>query len=113
MTGLIYLASPYSDPNHAVRETRYIQARVFTLWALNRDLPLFSPIVYGHDFGQQLGTTFEAWQSLNDAMVKACSQLWVLKIDGWENSRGVKHEITLARQLAKAILYVDPIEVNR
>jgi hypothetical protein len=110
---MIYLASPYSDPNPAVRENRYIVTRVFTLWALEQPLPMFSPSVYGHEFGAQLGYVFEAWQTLNDAMVRACEQVWVLRLDGWDKSRGVAHEIELARSLGKPILYVDPIEVKR
>lgn len=110
---MIYLASPYSHPNPAVREQRYIMARIFTLWALQQPLPLFSPIVYGHEFGSQLGYVFEAWKTLNDAMIRACEQVWVLRIDGWEDSRGVKHEIEFARSLGKPIIYVDAVEVAR
>lgn len=110
---IIYLASPYSHQSKAVREHRYILARAFTLWTLRQPIPIFSPIVYGKEMETQIGTDYISWQTLNDSMIRACEQLWVLRIDGWEKSKGVAHEIELARSLGKPIVYVDPIEVPR
>lgn len=113
MVAMIYLASPYSHPSKNVREHRYLMARGFTLWALRNSLAIFSPIVYGKDMEQQIGMNFEAWQILNDSMVKVCPQFWVLTLDGWEESKGVAHEIELARSLGRSIVYAEPREVHR
>ena len=107
---MIYLASPYSHNNPAVREERFLQTRAFTIFYLRQTFPIFSPIVYGKDMETQLGHTFENWQILNDAMVKACTQMWVLQLDGWEDSRGIAHELTLARRLHKQVVYFPPLE---
>lgn len=108
---MIYLAAPYTHINPAVREERFLQARAFTIQMLRATFPIFSPIVYGKDMEHQMGYLFENWQVLNDAMIKACECVWVLRLDGWEESRGVNHEIALARKLHKNIAYFDPIEV--
>lgn len=50
-----------------------------------------------------MGFTFEPWQALNDSMIKVCSEVWVLGIQGWMESRGIKHELELAVRLNKKI----------
>lgn len=110
---MIYLASPYSHPSEAVREHRFIMARHFTVQMIRLGKPIFSPIVYGKEMESQIGTDFISWQRLNDAMIRACSMFLVLRLDGWEESGGVEHEIKLAKSLGLTINYVDPIPVHR
>jgi hypothetical protein len=113
MASLIYLASPYSHNNPAVREHRFIQARLFTIRYLSEGFPIFSPIVYGRDMEKALGTDFRSWQSLNDAMVQAASQFWVLQLDGWQDSKGIAHELALARDLRKTVAFLAPLEFDQ
>ena len=110
---LIYLASPYSHKSEAVREYRFLVARYFTITALRNRQPIFSPIVYGRDMEHQIGTDYQRWQTLNDAMIRACREFWVLQIDGWEDSRGVRHELQLAKSLRKPITYLEAPELPR
>ena len=107
MASIIYLASPYSHNSAAVREDRYLSARRFTILQLQRGVAIFSPIVYGKDMETQIGTAFEPWANLNDSMIRACAELWVLMLDGWEKSRGIRHELQLAQDLGKPIKYLD------
>lgn len=109
----IYLASPYTSPSRDVREHRYLITRHFTMLMLQAGKAVFSPIVYGKEMEHQIGYKFENWQALNDAMIKACAQFLVLRLDGWEDSRGIKHELELAKRFGKPITYVDPFEVSR
>lgn len=103
---LIYLASPYSHNAASVREHRYLEARCFTIKMLLKGYALFSPIVYGREMEAQIGTNFEVWQTLNDSMIRAAPEFWVLTIDGWRDSRGVRHELELAYELNKKILFM-------
>ena len=109
---MIYLASPYSHTNPAVREERYLLARHFTVLMLKTGRPVFSPIVYGKEMETQIGTDFESWKLLNDRMIEICDGFIVLRIDGWEESKGVAYEIELAKSLGLSITYVDPIPVR-
>ena len=95
MAGLIYLASPYSNPSEAVRLTRYFQALAFTTQKLKEGYAIFSPIVYGEQMAKHIGTDFESWATLNDRVLTACDAFWVLTLPGWRQSRGVRHEINL------------------
>jgi hypothetical protein len=107
----IYLASPYSHPSADVRESRWRAARQTTIYYLRRGQPIFSPIVYGRDMEAHLGTDFKSWQPLNDAMVRVCWEVRVLCLPGWENSKGVAHEIRLANSLRKPVSYISfPME---
>ena len=105
MASLIYLASPYSHKNEAVRRARYLAARHVTIEMLRDGLAVFSPIVYGMDMEKQIGTAFEPWTKLNDSVITVCAQVWVLTLDGWEDSRGIKHELALANSLKKPVYY--------
>lgn len=100
---MIYLASPYSADDPAVRLHRYVAARDFTGAALKKGYSVFSPIVYGHEFESDMGYKFEPWAQLNDSMIEVCSEVWVLGIPGWRESLGICHELELALRLDKQI----------
>ena len=103
MAGLIYLASPYSHKSEAVRRARYLAVRHVTIEMLREGYAVFSPIVYGMDMEKQIGTAFEPWANFNDTVIAACAEVHVLKLDGWQDSRGIKHELALARFLKKPV----------
>lgn len=110
---LIYLASPYSHPNPAVRELRYEVARLATANLLREGLAVFSPIVYGKSMEKMLGTDYLSWKRINDAMLEASTGMIVLKLDGWEESKGIAYEIDKAKMLGVSISYLPCPEVAR
>jgi len=99
MAGLIYLASPYSNPRAAIRLERYFATLRFTSTKLLEGYAIFSPIVYGEQMAGEIGTTFEAWANLNDRMIAACDAFWVLMLPGWQESRGIAHELKVWQNL--------------
>lgn len=100
---MIYLASPWSHPDPAIREKRYIQAREATSALLRAGKLVFSPIVYSHHMAERDGLPggFAFWKQFNESMILRCSFLWVLTLDGWRESEGVTAEINLAAKLNK------------
>jgi hypothetical protein len=91
---MIYLASPYSHENPGIMAGRFEVTRQFVAYALKRDVPLFSPIVYCHQFVQyEMGTSANDWHFFNRHMMMACDAIWVLKLEGWQTSRGVRQEV--------------------
>lgn len=111
MAGLIYLASPYSHNSPAVREARYFAARSYAIQAMREGHAIISPIVYGKDMETQIGIDYKSWQPINDTLIRLSSALWVLQLYGWEISKGVAHEIRLAKDLNIPIKFVDPVEL--
>ena len=106
---MIYLASPYSGTPEE-QEDRYNATKTFTLFHLKSNFPIFSPIVYGRQFESVMGGTLENWKSFNEAILGRATSLWVLRLPGWDKSRGVLHEIKLYQFLfPHAIRMVDPL----
>lgn len=76
---------------------------------MRRGTVLFSPIAYGHYFNLLHGTPTDhlAWQRFNDHMLFNASVMWVLRLGGWQESKGIAAEISMAKSLKKKILYKD------
>lgn len=107
--GLIYLASPYSHPDPAVQEQRF-NAVCWAAARLMRDGHLiFSPIAHTHPIAQAGGLPgdWEFWRKYDHAMLDVSAELWVLRLDGWEQSQGVKAEIEYMRGRGKPVRFID------
>lgn len=95
---MLYIASPYSHPEAAVRNARYLAAFKYTTQCLHQGLIAFSPIVYGHQFAllENMPTDHIWWLEFNEHMLAASTEIHLLKLDGWQMSRGVAHELNFA-----------------
>lgn len=92
---MIYVASPYSHPAPAVREGRFRAAQEYTAQLLRARSWCYSPIVHCHDLAVRFKLPFTAdfWEDYNFHMLERSDSLHVLKLPGWEDSRGVQAEI--------------------
>lgn len=106
---VIYLASPYSHPDAAVREENFRKVSKFAAKMNAEGLVTFSPITYGHTLVQfrQMPTDWEFWQNFCFKLLIKCDKLTVLMIDGWEKSRGVAEELSIARDHGIPIEYIE------
>lgn len=104
----IYLASPYTDPDKAVRQLRFEQAAEFTARQLRDGVNIYSPIVHNHELAvrYELPKEFDFWQKHNYALLAKASELWVLAIPGYDRSRGVMAEIEMVQQLSIQLRFV-------
>ena len=109
----IYLASPYSHPDSAVRETRYMEA-VKAAGRLMKERPgcaVFSPIAHSHMIAEmtRLPSGFEFWQAQDVGFIDHwATRVAVLTLDGWQESRGVKAEIARAEARGLLVEYLEP-----
>ena len=96
----IYLASPYSNPDPAVREARYMAACRKTAQYASKGLAVFAPIVHSHPLvpfmDQKDCMNFDLWMKMDLPLLKDADELHILCIDGWRASRGVTREIEFA-----------------
>lgn len=92
---MIYLASPYSDPNRQVMADRYYLAMQTTVSLLKQRYIVYSSIVHCHAMAVSfdLPHNFEFWQHYNKGMINVASLLYVLNIAGCKDSKGVNAEI--------------------
>jgi len=104
---MIYLASPYSHLDPAVRQKRFEAVCQVAADLIRQGYVVFSPIAHSHVIAQHgLPTNWEFWEEQDRQFIAACDQVWVLMIDGWEQSRGIHAELTLAKQLGKPIRFL-------
>lgn len=107
---LVYLASPYSDKDPAVRERRAEMAAEAMAAMLDKGLNVFSPIVCMASLAKyRKGEPCEyaAWDDICEAMIERCDSFTVLTLDGWKKSVGIKAEMAYARELGIPIRGVD------
>ena len=104
----IYLASPYSSDKPMERAIRHLMAEAATAYIIIAGFPTYSPIVHGHRMSIDHGIDDQniLWNSLNEPFIRTCSELWVLMIEGWQESKGVQWEVELAESLHTYIRYV-------
>lgn len=107
---LIYLASPYSHPDPAVREARYAAVCKAAAECLREGLHVFSPIAHSHVIAQVGGISgdWQTWRDLDMAVLARCDELMVVTLDGWEQSVGVKAEMEEARRLGLPVEFIQP-----
>ena len=111
---MIYLASPYSHPDRAVRRRRFRAACRAAGAMLRAGLMVYSPIAHSaaiasaglddmdHDF----------WMHVDRPYLEWCHMVMVLTLDGWRESRGVNIEIAQARAMHKPVSLIAPADLG-
>lgn len=104
---MIYIASPYDDPDNEVRLMRFSQVAAFTATQARNGHMVYSPICHWYPIAEthDLPKGFEFWQRLDLHVLSLCDALWVLKLAGWDCSRGVTAEIGHAQELGLPVEY--------
>lgn len=107
---MLYLASPYSDPDPAVREERFVAVCRKAAELFRAGFHVFCPIAHTHPIAVHggLATDFAGWSRYDSEMLGKCIRLVVLRLPGWEGSVGVSAEIALAREWGMPVEFVDP-----
>ncbi len=111
---MIYLASPYSHPDPAVREWRFRAACRATASLLRAGEVVFSPIVQSHPLVEfALPTAWTFWELIDRVYLERCDEVVVLMLEGWKESVGVREEIESARSAGKPVRFLGVEESHR
>lgn len=96
---MIYLASPYSHPDRSVVIKRYELVCKVAAVLINRGLFVWSPIAQTHVTATHyaMPTDAEFWKAYNFDFMRRSDAIYILTIDGWQQSKGVAMEIEFAR----------------
>ncbi len=110
--GMIYLASPYSHPDEAVRVERFRQAARAAGKLMAAGCFVFSPISHTHPIAVEceLPTGWEFWERYDRLHIASCSCVVVLILKGWDESAGVKAEMKIAAELGKPVRWMSQVE---
>ncbi len=107
---IVYLASPYSHPDPAIHEQRFrvicrVSARLMAAGEI-----IFSPIAHTHPIALagKLPTGWDFWKKYDHAMLEASKKIVVVRMDGWDKSKGVIGEIEEMIRQGKPVEYIDP-----
>lgn len=106
----IYIATPYSHPDQSIRQARYEAVTDYAAMLFNLGCNPFSPITHSHPMAERnkLKGDWEAWKEVDRQHIEWADEVYVFCQDGWENSKGVRAEIEIARTLGKPINFVSP-----
>ena len=110
---MIYLASPYSHPNPLVQEIRFQQVSWAAAKLIEAGNLVFGPISHSHPITKYGGNgSWEYWEKFDRIMFDACDVLWVLTLDGWDESKGVGFEMAWAQEAKVPVRMVSLEEIG-
>ncbi|MGU9981435.1 DUF1937 family protein [Phreatobacter sp. HK31-P] len=111
MTGLWYLASPYSKYpagiDFAAADISKIAGKLIA-----EGTAVYSPIAHTHPIAIAAGLDpydHTIWMPLDQHMMDAAEGMIVAMMDGWRESYGISLEITHFLEAGKPIHYYDPV----
>jgi hypothetical protein len=102
---VIYLATPYSRYPHGL-DAAHIDACLVAASLISRGLSIYSPIAHTHPIAHHGGLDkmdHAMWLQFDEAMMTASYGLIVAQLPGWEDSRGIDHEIEFFTRAGKLI----------
>ena len=109
MSKLIYIASPYNHELDSVRIQNYEKVSSLAAKLVAEGHVALSPITYGHTLLEfhQMPYDWQFWSNFCISFLAKSDELWVYKIEGWDQSRGVEEEIQYALKNNITIKYID------
>lgn len=109
---MIYLATPFSDSDPNVQEQRFQQACQAAAALIRNGTPVFCPIAHSYPIAQyDLPTDWTFWERVDRLQMQSCTEVVVVKLDGWEQSRGIAAEVQIAEEMGLPVRYVEPHEL--
>ena len=103
----IYLATPYSGTTEQQNE-RFEKACDIAGQLIRKGAHVFSPIAHSHTIAirSKLPIDHAFWIDFNRSWLEWADEIYVAKIPGWRDSKGVKWEIDWAQQNGRLVRYI-------
>ena len=110
---LIYLGSPYSHPDAAVRQQRFEAVCLATGKLIAQGHHVLSPIAHSHPVstlstknGITIPGDWKFWKPYDANIILRCDVFAVLMLPGWRESTGLNAEIEIALEHGLSVVYV-------
>lgn len=109
----IYLATPHNHSDPSVRHQRFLAAQLAAATVFAYQIPCYSPIAHWHpiSIAHDLPHGWNYWKQQDEQMIRACRELWVITMDGWSTSQGIKAEVQICKDINKVVRYIDPLDL--
>jgi hypothetical protein len=110
MSGFMYLATPYTKYPDGTEAAFKLACQVAAK-LVDAGFSIYCPIAHTHPIAQYtkadpLDSTF--WIKADRPLMTAAKELWVVKMQGWQESSGIAAEINYFTEMNKRVLYLDP-----
>ena len=105
----IYLASPYWHDDPTVREQRFHEVCKIAAKLMTDGYIVFCPIAHSHPIATHGGAPngcHDFWMKQDFPMIEWADELWVAKLEGYRESKGVGMEMEYATSLHKPIHFI-------
>lgn len=103
-----YLSSPYNHPDPKIKQQRHDIVNSVVFDYMRRGILVYSPLTHNIPI-DQLGIhgNWMTWKDFDHEMVSRCDRVIVLKLPGWEDSKGVAAEIARAKEVGIPIEWIE------
>jgi len=106
---LIYLACPFRHVDPEIQKQRCAAAHRAASKLFSEGRHVFSPLTHNEVLMNMLpDVPGEHWMQFDLAILAVCKYLYVLKVAGWEQSKGVQREIAFAQKMGIPIAMIEP-----
>lgn len=108
---MIYLAIPYTG----IENTSFAVSTRIAGELMRRGFNVYSPITHSHEIAKvcELPTEWDYWEGVDREYIRACSELMVVCIDGWNESTGVRAEIKYADEIGIPVHFLTRIKSEK
>lgn len=108
---MIYVAAPYTHSDPDIVKHRMNLFAITMAELIRRGEHPVSPLM-NHFLTDYVETdfplTWDYWKEYSFSLMRNCVELYVVTMDGWEQSSGVKAEIEMAEKMQKPVTYIAP-----
>ncbi len=104
-----YLATPYAQHAQGL-DVAHMDACRAAGQLVAAGVPVYSPIAHSHHtalYGELDPIDHELWMNADRPMMEAAGGLIVVKMDGWEMSRGITEERRAFAEMCKPIIFAE------
>lgn len=112
--GLIYLGSPYSKYPDGI-EAAYRDVCRVAANLLRAGVTVYSPIAHTHGVathGEIDPYDHKIWLPADQIMIDVSAALLIAKMDGWQESFGLKYEVEAFARQGKPIFLIEPVKLE-
>lgn len=107
---LWYLATPYSRYRKGIA-TAFVEACQQAALLLGHGVSAYSPIAHTHPVAIHGGLDpydHSTWLPFDEKIMTHCDGLIVCKMDGWDSSVGIAHEVDWFATRGHPVVYMEP-----
>lgn len=104
-----YLSTPYTRYRYG-HDAAYHAACKVAARLVNAGISIFCPIAHSRGISPHLkADNHVTWMEVDRPLMRASYGLVVVRLSGWQDSRGVGEELDYFTAAAKPIEYIDPL----